>query len=86
MVSDTLCPAVQILGSQNFYSRAEGITDYYWPWIRDTVNRVAVGRDAVDQVKINRVAVGRNAVNQVAVDSVAVDRVADNRVDWVVVN
>ena len=27
----TLCPAVHILGSQNVYSRAECIADYYWP-------------------------------------------------------
>merc|ERR1712055_95655 len=26
------CPAVHILGSQNVYSRAEGIADHYWPW------------------------------------------------------
>ena len=32
MVSSTLCPAVHILGSQNVYGRAEGITDHYWPW------------------------------------------------------
>ena len=32
MVSSTLCPAVHILGSQNVYSRAEGIADHYWPW------------------------------------------------------
>ena len=32
MVSITLCPAVHILGSQNEYSRAEGIADHYWPW------------------------------------------------------
>ena len=32
MVSSTLCPAVHILGSQNVYSRAEGIADDYWPW------------------------------------------------------
>ena len=32
MVSSTLCPAVHILGSQNVYSRAEGIADLYWPW------------------------------------------------------
>ena len=31
MVSSTLCPAVHILGSQNVYSRAEGIADHYWP-------------------------------------------------------
>ena len=31
MVSITLCPAVHILGSQNVYSRAEGIADHYWP-------------------------------------------------------
>ena len=31
MVISTLCPAVHILGSQNEYSRAEGIADYYWP-------------------------------------------------------
>ena len=30
MVSSTLCPAVHILGSQNVYSRAEGIADHYW--------------------------------------------------------
>ena len=33
MVSITLCPAVHILGSQNVYSRAEGIADHYWPWV-----------------------------------------------------
>ena len=32
MVSSTLCPAVNILGSQNLYGRAEGIADHYWPW------------------------------------------------------
>ena len=32
MVSSTLCPALHILGSQNVYSRAEGIADHYWPW------------------------------------------------------
>ena len=32
MVSSTLCPDVHILGSQNVYSRAEGIADHYWPW------------------------------------------------------
>ena len=32
MVSSTLCPAVHILGSQNVYSRAEGIAVHYWPW------------------------------------------------------
>ena len=32
MVSSTLFPAVHILGSQNVYSRAEGIADHYWPW------------------------------------------------------
>ena len=32
MVSSTLCPAVHILGSQNVYSRTEGITGHYWPW------------------------------------------------------
>ena len=32
MVSNTLCPAVHILGSQNVYGRAEGIADHYWPW------------------------------------------------------
>ena len=32
MVSSALCPAVNILGSQNVYGRAEGITDHYWPW------------------------------------------------------
>ena len=32
MVSSTFCPTVHILGSQNVYSRAEGIADYYWPW------------------------------------------------------
>ena len=32
MVSSTLYPAVHILGSQNVYSRAEGIADRYWPW------------------------------------------------------
>ena len=32
MVSSTLCPAVHILGSQNVYSRAEGIADHYWAW------------------------------------------------------
>ena len=32
MVSSTLCPAVDILGSQNVYDRAEGIADHYWPW------------------------------------------------------
>ena len=32
MVSSTLCPAVPILGSQNVYSRAEGIVDHNWPW------------------------------------------------------
>ena len=32
MVSDTLCPAVHILGTINVYNRAEGITDHYWPW------------------------------------------------------
>ena len=31
MVSNTLCPAIHILGSQNRYSRAEGIADRYWP-------------------------------------------------------
>ena len=31
MVSNTLCPAVYILGSQNVYSRAEVIADHYWP-------------------------------------------------------
>ena len=31
MVSNTLFPAVHISGSQNVYSRAEVITDYYWP-------------------------------------------------------
>ena len=30
MVSSTLCPAAHILGSQNVYSRAEGIADHYW--------------------------------------------------------
>ena len=29
MVSSTLCPAVHISGSQNVYSRAEGIADHY---------------------------------------------------------
>ena len=32
MVSNTLCPAVHIFGSQNVYGRAEGIADHYWPW------------------------------------------------------
>ena len=32
MVSNTLCPAMHILGSQNVYDRAEGIADHYWPW------------------------------------------------------
>ena len=32
MVSSTLCLAVHILGSQNVFSRAEGIADHYWPW------------------------------------------------------
>ena len=32
MVSSTLCPAVHILGSQNMYSRAEGIADRYLSW------------------------------------------------------
>ncbi len=32
MVSSTLSPAVHILGSQNVYIRAVGITDHYWPW------------------------------------------------------
>ena len=31
MVSDTLCPAVHILGTWNVYSRTKGIADYYWP-------------------------------------------------------
>ena len=31
MVSDTLCPAVHILGTINVYSRVKGIADYYWP-------------------------------------------------------
>ena len=32
MVSSNLFPAMQILGSQNVYSRAEDIADHYWPW------------------------------------------------------
>ena len=32
MVSNTHCPAVHILGSQNVKSRAEGMADHYWPW------------------------------------------------------
>ena len=32
MVSDTLCPAVHILGTQNVHSRAKGTADYHWPW------------------------------------------------------
>ena len=32
MVSSTLCPTVHILGSQNVYSRAEGIADLCGPW------------------------------------------------------
>ncbi len=31
MVSSALCHAVQILGFQNVYGRAEGIADHYWP-------------------------------------------------------
>ena len=31
MVSNTLWPAVHILGSKNVYSRAEGIAETYWP-------------------------------------------------------
>ena len=31
MVSNTLCPAVHILGIWNIYSWAKGITDHYWP-------------------------------------------------------
>ena len=30
MVSNTLCPVAHILGSQNVYSRAEGIAYHYW--------------------------------------------------------
>ena len=32
MVSSTLSPAVHTLGSQNVYSRVEGIADHCWPW------------------------------------------------------
>ena len=32
MGSNTLCPAVHILGFQTLYSREEGISDHYWPW------------------------------------------------------
>ena len=31
MVSDTLCPALHILGTKNVHSRANGTTDHYWP-------------------------------------------------------
>ena len=31
MLSNIICPAVHISGSQNVYSRAEGIGDHYWP-------------------------------------------------------
>ena len=32
MVSSTLWPAVNILGSLNVYSMGKGIADHYWPW------------------------------------------------------
>ena len=32
MVSDTLCPALHILGTKNVHSRAKGTADHYWPW------------------------------------------------------
>ena len=32
-VSDTLCPAVHILGTRNVYSRAKGTADNYWPQV-----------------------------------------------------
>ena len=32
MVSDTLCPAVHILGTLNVHGRAKGTADHYWPW------------------------------------------------------
>ena len=32
MVSNTLCPAVYILGTKNVHSRAKITADHYWPW------------------------------------------------------
>ena len=32
MVSNSLCPAVHILGTKNVHIRAKGTADHYWPW------------------------------------------------------
>ena len=32
MVSDTLCPAVHILETQNVHGRIKGTADPHWPW------------------------------------------------------